>query len=1102
MQTNLRAALHCRNICKVIGTASVGGKLAIAMPLYPDNLFEYVKREYPSGLPIPLALDLSRSIVRAVHEIHVKAEVLHLNLKPENILIKSEGPRVTEVVLTDLAHAELRESLKFAAADPIVQLPYTSPEQLPALATAAPSRASDVYTLGYVLKLIFSGEGPWPQGTDAAVILATLASGAQPVDVFDGFPMSLRFLVGAMLDFRPDRRPATKDILSLLDELIAQQPPSHSAALPAPASPAQPSPSQAPRDVPRPRRPSGQTLPGTPPSRVSPSPSQRDPVAPRDPRALNPRLPPPSVTVAVPPSPGHPTRNNSLTESNGSGSTPTVTPKRGSTSTPTPTGLPKLPEVSTPQVLASNSFRGSKEAVRIVSSPTPPPPPRPAVKPPLSAADLARINQEIEGLGELMKNVALDAFFETSSMQRAALKRDSSGRREEAPHPSRQPEDEEEAGSPRSIASASSHASFTTVTSISYEDVLRLMTFSAVPIQAPLFRLRSGEAGMAVWMFRKILAYCSDILQEDLDTEARDKIAHQLVTQAMQGQQFMDELYLQLIKQSSKNPRDESLARVLELFAVVCACGPPSKELRSPLVTRHLEKIANDAHQASLIRQGAAKALALLRRSMEAPVARAFPPILEELAAVRTNHTRGAAIYFVDGSYEEAPYDIMSTVGDVLQNVASTIHLNHWQDSFGLFIAYIDDPEGPEGFHRPGHEESEVGASGNGALSSPGATVRFNDRVFENNHFFSDVLAAVAEARWASPGQRIPVPMLKKRFFREADIQVADETFHYLNFLQLQYEYLQGSYPVVPDDALYLCALLLHANGGASELEMIGGKVDAFIPPSIAASVGMADVQSEEHTKGIGIVDLKLQDMRRQQWRPVDAQALFVRFIQELPHGHSRFFMVERQIDPLHKLPSKTIIGVNQRGIHLFRPSPREYVLWADLRDIRQFGSKYNTVFFVLRMTDASGAAVDQTFQFGTSQGEEICRVLNRQVVEHQKRMEAVMERGRLLRANSGVNATAAAGAVAGAGAGVATGASQSAQDLQKKQRSTSSREASTPPPAVSPGSGAGAGGEGGEYKPKQGLSSGKIFSRMVEAEERRRLNSSGMVAEMLAHRG
>ena len=48
---------------------------------------------------------------------------------------------------------------------------------------------------------------------------------------------------------------------------------------------------------------------------------------------------------------------------------------------------------------------------------------------------------------------------------------------------------------------------------------------------------------------------------------------------------------------------------------------------------------------------------------------------------------------------------------------------------------------------------------------------------------------------------------------------------------------------------------------------------------------------------------------------------------------------VKRIEDPIGLLPPKLILGINKRGVHFFRPVPKEYLHSAELRDIMQFGS-------------------------------------------------------------------------------------------------------------------------------------------------------------------
>lgn len=40
--------------------------------------------------------------------------------------------------------------------------------------------------------------------------------------------------------------------------------------------------------------------------------------------------------------------------------------------------------------------------------------------------------------------------------------------------------------------------------------------------------------------------------------------------------------------------------------------------------------------------------------------------------------------------------------------------------------------------------------------------------------------------------------------------------------------------------------------------------------------------------------------------------------------------------DPIGLLPPRLILGINKRGVHFFRPVPKEYLHSAELRDIMQ----------------------------------------------------------------------------------------------------------------------------------------------------------------------
>eukprot|EP00897_Mesotaenium_endlicherianum_P004538 jgi/Mesen1/4111/ME000216S03374 len=96
-----------------------------------------------------------------------------------------------------------------------------------------------------------------------------------------------------------------------------------------------------------------------------------------------------------------------------------------------------------------------------------------------------------------------------------------------------------------------------------------------------------------------------------------------------------------------------------------------------------------------------------------------------------------------------------------------------------------------------------------------------------------------------------------------------------------------------------------------------------------------------------------------------------LRILRSLPYGNAVFFSVKRIEDPIGLLPGRIILGINKRGVHFFRPTPKEYLHSAELRDIMQFGSSNSAVFFKMRV-----AGVLHIFQFDTRQGEDICSAL------------------------------------------------------------------------------------------------------------------------------
>ena len=67
-------------------------------------------------------------------------------------------------------------------------------------------------------------------------------------------------------------------------------------------------------------------------------------------------------------------------------------------------------------------------------------------------------------------------------------------------------------------------------------------------------------------------------------------------------------------------------------------------------------------------------------------------------------------------------------------------------------------------------------------------------------------------------------------------------------------------------------------------------------------------------------VDVSSRYKALEQYSKDAARRKFLDKLHDLPYGHAVFFPVKKVVDPVGQLPPKTILGVNTRGVHFFRP--------------------------------------------------------------------------------------------------------------------------------------------------------------------------------------
>ncbi len=190
-----------RNVIRTFDLGEHAGGLYLTMEFVDGiSLRQLVDNE--GRLTPARAVEMATAVAAGVAAAH-EVGVLHRDLKPDNVLIGSDG----RIAVADFGIARLQFGPSTTGLATTIGTPaYMAPEQV----QSGPVDArADVYALGCILFELLTGERAWPGEDPFAVALARLQSPPPQLPDLPGISQPLRQLVHTCLAVQRNQRPAS-----------------------------------------------------------------------------------------------------------------------------------------------------------------------------------------------------------------------------------------------------------------------------------------------------------------------------------------------------------------------------------------------------------------------------------------------------------------------------------------------------------------------------------------------------------------------------------------------------------------------------------------------------------------------------------------------------------------------------------------------------------------------------------------------------------------------------------------------------------------------------------------------------------------------------
>ena len=322
------------------------------------------------------------------------------------------------------------------------------------------------------------------------------------------------------------------------------------------------------------------------------------------------------------------------------------------------------------------------------------------------------------------------------------------------------------------------------------DDFAKGTLFGKKKVKANQLRWQSGVIKKSITVLQnKKLVKMATRIHKDLLGYAGDKsmsfpatLAQDILEKGSQNPDLVDEIYIQIMKHLTENPRPESSRAGWQVMCMAVGAFPPSTELENYL----LNFILAEVDGAGSVGRYARYALRRLEGIMDSG-ASGYVPNVEDIQAFKERPPILATIEMVDGTLltEDLPITPDLNVSKVLDICSHFMELQDpRQQYFGIFVYELDS------------EDAEVSLDP-AVPTRPDGTLKVTPRPLQNDSFMGDVV--VTKSRL---GIDFKFVYKRKVFLRQFDDESEDPMYERLIYLQAADEVILGNLPIEDEETV------------------------------------------------------------------------------------------------------------------------------------------------------------------------------------------------------------------------------------------------------------------------------------------------------------